>query len=265
MQKTTYRLSKMDCSSEESMVRMKLEPFRFVKKLEFDLDKREVTVWHEGHEKDIRQNLKSLQFGLETKGSEEVSGPAPFPDDTGHQRKLLGTVLAINLSFFVIEMAAGWLAQSMGLIADSLDMLADSLVYALSLMVVGHSVARKLRIARISGYFQMLLAFLGFAEVIRRFFGTAEHPDYRIMMGVAALALVANAVSLWLFSRSRSKQEAHIRASQIFTSNDVIINAGVIAAGALVWFTRSGIPDLVIGAIVFLVVIRGALRILRLK
>ena len=265
MKKTTYRLNKMDCSSEESMVRMKLEPFEFVKKLEFDLGKREVTVWHEGHEKDIRQNLKLLQFGLETKGSVEITGFEPITDDSLHQRRLLWTVLVINLSFFVIEMAAGWLAQSMGLIADSLDMLADSLVYALSLMVVGHSVVRKLRIARISGYFQMLLAFLGFAEVIRRFFGAAEHPNYRVMMGVAALALIANAVSLWLFSRSRSKQEAHIKASQIFTSNDVIINAGVIAAGALVWFTRSGIPDLVIGAIVFFVVIRGALRILRLK
>lgn len=265
MKKTTYRLSKMDCTSEETMVRMKLEPFDFVKKLEFDLGKREVTVFHDGHEPEIRQHLKALQFGMEPLGSTEISGTEPEADEGRQQRKLLWTVLAINLGFFVIEMTAGWLAQSMGLIADSLDMLADSLVYALSLMVVGHSVARKLRIARISGYFQLLLAFLGFAEVVRRFFGTAEHPNYIIMMVVAALALIANTISLWLFSRSKNKQEAHIKASQIFTSNDVIINAGVILAGALVWFTRSGIPDLVIGTIVFLVVIKGALRILKLK
>jgi Co/Zn/Cd efflux system component len=265
MEKTTYRLSKMDCSSEETMVRMKLEPFDFVKKLEFDLGKREVTVFHDGHEPEIRKHLEGLQFGMEPLGSAEISGTEPEADEGRQQRKLLWTVLAINLGFFVIEMAAGWLAQSMGLIADSLDMLADSLVYALSLMVVGHSVARKLRIARMSGYFQLLLAFLGFAEVVRRFLGTTEHPDYRVMMVVAALALVANAISLWLFSRSRSKQEAHMKASQIFTSNDVIINGGVILAGALVWFTHSSIPDLVIGAIVFLVVIKGALRILKLK
>lgn len=265
MKKTTYHLNKMDCSSEETMVRMKLEPFDFIKKLEFDLGKREVTVYHEGHEVEIEKNLKVLQFGLEKRHTESLAGYTLISDDKQAQRKLLRTVLIINLVFFFIEMIAGWLAQSMGLIADSLDMLADSFVYILSLMAVGSTMGRKLRVARISGYFQLLLAFLGFAEIVRRFLGVAEHPNYLVMMIVAALALVANAISLWLFSRSQSKQEAHIKASQIFTSNDVIINAGVILAGALVYFTRSGIPDLVIGAIVFGVVVMGAIRILKLK
>ncbi len=265
MKKTTWYLSKMDCSSEEAIVRMKLEPLDFVEKLEFDLGKREVTVYHEGEEELLRKNLNALHLGLKAVRSENISGRLLVLDDRQHQRKLLKTVLIINFSFFFIEMAAGYLAQSMGLIADSLDMLADSFVYILSLIAVGSTMAKKLHVARVSGYFQLLLAFLGFAEVVRRFLGTAEHPNYLIMMVVAALALVANAISLWLFSQSKSKQEAHIKASRIFTSNDVIINAGVIVAGALVWFTRSGIPDLVIGAIVFLVVIKGALRILKLK
>ena len=48
------------------------------------------------------------------------------------------------------------------------------------------------------------------------------------------------------------------------TSNDIIINFGVIAAALLVMATQSMIPDLVIGAIVFLIVVRGAVRILEL-
>ena len=264
MKKTTYHLRKMDCSSEEAMVRMKLEPFTFIKKLEFDLGKRELTVYHKDHEEEIRKNLDALSFGLETLSSENISDQQALHDERKNQRKLLWIVLIINLSFFVIEMVTGWLAKSMGLVADSLDMLADSFVYILSLMVVGSTLGRKKLVARVSGYSQLLLATLGFIEVFRRFSGADVQPDFRIMVIVASLALIANTTSLWLFSRSESKHEAHLKASQICTSNDVVINAGVILAGILVYFTGSGIPDLIIGAIVFVLVIKGAVRILKL-
>jgi hypothetical protein len=46
----------------------------------------------------------------------------------------------------------------------------------------------------------------------------------------------------------------------IFTSNDVIINLGVITAGLLVNWLNSNKPDLIIGTIVFVLVIQGAIR-----
>ena len=49
------------------------------------------------------------------------------------------------------------------------------------------------------------------------------------------------------------------------TANDVIANTGVIAAGALVAWTGSAVPDLVVGALVGCVVLVGAVRILRLR
>jgi len=55
-----------------------------------------------------------------------------------------------------------------------------------------------------------------------------------------------------------------MKASLIFTSNDVIINLGVIMAGLLVNWLNSSSPDLIIGTIVFILVIRGAIRILKL-
>ena len=51
----------------------------------------------------------------------------------------------------------------------------------------------------------------------------------------------------------------------IFTSNDVIANIGVIIAGGLVYFTNSKFPDLIVGAIVFILVGQGAMRILKLS
>jgi Co/Zn/Cd efflux system component len=55
-----------------------------------------------------------------------------------------------------------------------------------------------------------------------------------------------------------------MRASWIFSTNDVIANIGVILAGVLVAWTGSHLPDLVSGLIIALVVLVGALRIIRM-
>jgi len=56
-----------------------------------------------------------------------------------------------------------------------------------------------------------------------------------------------------------------MKASMIFTSNDVIINIGVIIAGFSVNWLNSNKPDLIIGTIVFILVVQGAIRILKLS
>ena len=179
------------------------------------------------------------------------------------QRRVLWIVLAINFAFFLIEITTGLISGSMGLVADSLDMLADALVYGMSLMAVGAVIAKKKRVALISGYLQILLAALGLSEVIRRFLGFEIMPEFKTMIVISLLALLANSICLWLLQRTKSK-DAHIRASVIFSANDVIINIGVIIAALFVWWLESNIPDLIIGIVVFLVVIRGAIRILKL-
>jgi hypothetical protein len=101
--------------------------------------------------------LDRLNLGTKTLSTCDAS--VPSQPDPHLQRAALWWVLGINFSFFMIEMVASWIAHSMGLIADSLDMLADSMVYELSLFAVGAVVATKKKIARLSGYFQMALAF----------------------------------------------------------------------------------------------------------
>ena len=82
-------------------------------------------------------------------------------------------------------------------------------------------------------------------------------------LGMGLVALVANVACLVMVAKKKDAG-AHMKASYIFSANDVIANAGVIAAGALVAFTGSRYPDLLIGAIVGLVVLNGARQILRL-
>jgi Co/Zn/Cd efflux system component len=230
--------------------------------LEFYIPARRMTVYHNSDIVPIAALLGELDLGtrmVETTESGE-------PEKTGgerQERKMLLAVLMINAAFFILEMLAGLLSGSMGLVADSLDMLADAGVYGMSLMVVGAHLSRKKNVALASGYLQLGLALLGLAEVIRRFLGFDAPPDAATMMVVSLMALAGNAACLLILQRLKST-EAHIRASVIFTSNDVIINLGVIVAGALVLLSGSNKPDLVIGAIVFVIVIRGAFRILKL-
>ena len=253
----------MDCPSEENLIRMNLEGISSIANLNFDIPNRKLTVFHSGGIEQIEKSVIELNLGGQ-KISTEESEQTDF-EEHSNQRKLLWTVLLINFAFFVIEMTTGLISKSMGLVADSLDMLADSLVYGISLLAVGGTVIKKKRIAKIAGYFQITLAFIGFVEVLRRFFGDEKLPDFTVMIVVSILALVANGICLYILQKSKSKEEAHMKASMIFTSNDVIINLGVITAGLLVNWLHSSKPDLIIGTIVFGLVIQGAIRILKLS
>jgi len=262
MEKTIFEISKMDCPSEENLIRMKLGGISSVKKLDFDITKRMLTIFHSGQVDEIEKSIIELNLGAQKLGTEQSE--LPEFEENSNQKKLLWTVLAINFAFFLIEMSMGLISQSMALIADSLDMLADSFVYGISLLAVGGTLIRKIQIAKLAGYFQIALASIGFFEVIRRFF-VAEHlPDFMTMIVVSVFALIANGFCLYLLQRSKNKEEVHIKASMIFTSSDVIINFGVILAGVLVYLLDSHAPDLIIGTMVFLLVIQGARRILKL-
>ena len=263
MQKTIFEITKMDCPSEENLIRMKLDRISDIKNLDFDIPNRILTVYHTGQMDQIEQSIIDLNLGGQKLSSEETE-QTEFLENK-NQRRLLWTVLAINFIFFLLEITTGLISKSMGLVADSLDMLADSFVYGISLFAVGGTFTRKKRIAKLAGYLQITLALIGFVEVLRRFFGDEKLPDFSTMIIVSVFALIANGICLYLLQKSKSKEEAHMKASMIFTSNDVIINLGVIIAGLLVHWLNSNKPDLIIGTIVFVLVIQGAFRILKLS
>lgn len=262
--KSIYRIAKMDCSAEEQMVRMKLESLSNIKKLDFDLSNRTLSVVHSNDNNEITKSIDELELDSQLIKTKPVEESAAILNEETNQTKLLWIVLIINFAFFVIEMTTGLISKSMGLIADSLDMFADAAVYGLSLLAVGKALSKKKLVAKLAGYFQFTLAVIGFVEVVRRFIGFEGLPDFQTMIIVSIFALIGNVASLIILQKTKSK-EAHMQASMIFTSNDIIVNGGVIAAGILVSLLDSKIPDLVIGAIVFSFVIRGSIRILKLS
>ncbi|HGX92062.1 MAG TPA: cation transporter [Candidatus Tenderia sp.] len=177
------------------------------------------------------------------------------------QSRVLILLLAINGVMFIAEIIAGIIGDSTALIADSLDMLADATVYAIGLYAVGRSLLVKAKAAHISGIFQIVLGLGVLFDIVRRSVIGSE-PESMMMVLVGVVALVANTICLVLIYKHR-QGEVHMRASWIFSKNDVIANVGVIAAGLLVAYTDSHWPDLMIGLLIATVVTRGGLHIIK--
>lgn len=251
----------MDCPSEEQMIRMKLDGIAQIKELKFDIANRILEVIHVDVIGPIETSIDELKFDSTRLETTDIVWTAT--KDQGIHRKALWIILLINFGLFIVEITTGFISNSMGLLADSIDMLADSLVYGLSLYAVGSHLVRKKNIANISGYFQLSLAILGFVEVVRRFLRAGDVPVFQTMIIVSLIALAGNIASLLVLQRAKT-DEVHMKASMTFTANDIVANLGVILAAIIVFYTNSKIPDLAIGAIVFLLVARGAFRILKL-
>lgn len=267
VERSDFEVPRMDCPSEERMIRMALDGVTAVRGMTFDLSARRVTVWHApGCAASLEERLRRLGLGSQLVATHREDGAIPATPDSGAQdkgeRQTLQILLAINGLMFVAEAVAGWIFDSTGLLADSLDMLADAMVYGLSLYAVSRAAHHQVRAAHASGYLQLALALGALLEVARRFLRGSD-PEPLWMIAVAVVALVANVACLVLITRHRHGG-AHMKASYIFSTNDVIANLGVIGAGVLVTVTGSRYPDLVIGAIIGAVVLSGAVRILRL-
>lgn len=262
--KTIFEIPKMDCPSEERIIKMRLEEVQGIRNLDFDIPQRQLSILHEGSPEAILRALIPLNFDATIKSSMNVDLASVnlSINDTYGESRLLKKLIAINAGMFLIELIIGLFAESMGLISDSLDMLADSGVYLISLYAVGKSLQIKKKSALMNGLFQIILGLGIIVETIRRFiYGSDPEPTYMILISLIALA--ANVYCLAVLSKHKDG-EVHLRASYICSSTDVMANIGVIIAGALVYLTKSPYPDLVIGIIVTGIVLKGAGSILQL-
>ncbi|MCH9646401.1 MAG: cation transporter [Proteobacteria bacterium] len=177
------------------------------------------------------------------------------------ESRTLVLLLSINAIMFFVEITLGIISESTALIADSMDMLADAIVYGIGLYAVGKEVFVKIKAAHISGIFQIMLGVTVLFDIARRAILGSE-PESFLMVVVGIVALIANIVCLRLISKHRNG-EVHMRASWIFSKNDVIANLGIILGGVLVYLLDSRFPDLIIGLAISIIVIRGGIHIIK--
>lgn len=176
------------------------------------------------------------------------------------ERRTLVRVLAINMTQVIVAGGVGIWADSVGLMGAALDNLGDAAVYIVSLYAVGRSVVAKARAARLSGMLLILVGLGLFAEILRRFFGQSEP----IGLAMIVTAFVNSATNLVCLKLLRPQREGgvHLKASWIFTTNDMLANAGIVVSGLAVMALKSPLPDLLIGLVTVGIVVHGGWEIL---
>jgi len=177
------------------------------------------------------------------------------------QKRTLLIVFALNLLLFITLGTAGLVADSSALIANAVDNLSDTIVYAISVLAVGGSGKLKRSAARLSGIMLVIFAIGVLFDALRRpFFG--HEPAGVTMMAMATFAAVVNLICLRLLKPLKT-DDVNLRAAQTFSVNDFFSNGGILIAGALVMWTGSWIPDVVVGLVVAAVAVFGGFEILR--
>lgn len=176
-------------------------------------------------------------------------------------RRVLWIVLWANLLMFIFEMVVSHKMHSTALMADAADFFADAASYAVSLLVLGHS----LRLRAWAALFKAgsMIAFglyVLYSAWVR--IAAGEVPDAQWMGGTALLALLVNigcSVLLYRFRGGDSNRESVWLCSR----NDAISNAAIIVAAGLVHYSGTLWPDAVVALMIAALSMTSAVHIIR--
>jgi Co/Zn/Cd efflux system component len=171
-------------------------------------------------------------------------------------RRVLWTVLGINLAMFMTEMIAGFSARSVSLQADSLDFLGDTANYGISLFVAGMVLRTRAMAALGKGVTMGLFGIWVLASSVWKVFAGA--PPEPVTMGVVGFtALAANTICFALLSAYRSG-DSNMRSVWLCSRNDLIGNCAVLAAAIGVARTGATWPDVLVATIMAVLALQGA-------
>ena len=183
----------------------------------------------------------------------------------------LALALAVIATFFVVELVAGLLSQSLALLSDAGHMAAD--VLALSAALAATRIATRpdrsgLRTfgsyrAEVFAAGLTVLLMLSVAVFILREAWQRIGADVEVasgpMMAVGLAGLVANLVALALL-RGGAAESINVKGAYLEVLADTLGSVGVIAAGALVMWTGDSLWDTGVAlAIAAFVVVRAVL------
>ncbi|HEY33550.1 MAG TPA: cation transporter [Dehalococcoidia bacterium] len=191
---------------------------------------------------------------------------------TGGTRPLLFALLIV-LIVMVAEIVGGLLSNSLALLGDAGHMLVDALALSISLIAIW--IARRpadttktygyhrveIMAALTNGVILVLVAIFIFYRAYQRLLEPPE-VDSALMMGVAAIGLVANLAGILLLRRA-SHTSINVKAAFWHILGDTISSLGVIIGGIIIAITGWGIVDPIIAIVIGAIILWGAARLVR--
>jgi cobalt-zinc-cadmium efflux system protein len=202
---------------------------------------------------------------------------AEIQDGAAADRKRLLTVLAVTATYCAVEFIGGYYTNSLALISDAVHLLTDLAALCLALLTLWIS-ARPARGGKTYGYLRaeilgallnglflwLLVIFIWFEAVQR-----LRHPQDVAGLGVMAIAVAGlgvNSLSAWM-TRPHAHEEERagiaVRSVFIHVVSDLIGSLGVLAAGALVYFSGWREADPLVGLLIGALVLYSSWSLVR--
>ncbi|MDR6201237.1 cobalt-zinc-cadmium efflux system protein [Microbacterium sp. SORGH_AS428] len=184
----------------------------------------------------------------------------------GSNRRLLAISLGITSTVFVVQVVGAILSGSLALLADAAHMLTDAaaLVIALIASAVAARPANDRRTfgyqrAEVFGALANGVILLGLSlwvgvEAVTRLINPAEaEVAGGLMLGVAAVGLIANAVAMWLLGAAQ-RTSINVRGAYLEVLGDLLGSVAVIVAAVVIlltgWLPADAIASLLIAAMI---------------
>lgn len=175
-------------------------------------------------------------------------------------RKVLWFALISNLLMFLVEVIAGFGADSTSLLADSVDFFGDAANYGVSLFVLSMGVVARAKASLLKGA-SMASFGVGILIVSGYNIYVGTQPEHFTMGAIAILALITNvAVALALY-RFR-EGDSNMRSVWLCSRNDAIGNVAVFGAAVAVAQVGNLWPDVMVAAFMAILALVSAREVI---
>jgi cobalt-zinc-cadmium efflux system protein len=213
--------------------------------------------------------------------SHDHSGHTNDHDNHGHTHahapasfgRAFAIGIALNLGFVVIEALYGLIGNSVSLLADAGHNLSD--VLGLGVAWLGSVLAQRAPTERFTYgmrgssilaalfnavFLLVTVGGLSWEAILRM--GSPEPVAGKTMMAVAAIGILVNAVTAWLFASGR-KDDINLKGAFLHMASDALVSVGVVAAGLVILLTGWLWVDPVVSLVINAVIVWGTWGLLR--
>lgn len=173
--------------------------------------------------------------------------------------------ISLNIAFVLVEFIFGVYANSMGLLSDAGHNLSDvaSLILALLAFKLTKVNANKnftygykkstVLVSLLNAVILMVAVVIIVVESVKKFI-TPENTDGNIIAMVAAIGVIINALTAWLFMKDKDK-DLNVKGAYLHMAMDALVSVGVVISGLVIHFTGWNIIDPIIGLLIAVIIV----------
>ena len=249
-----YLVTGMDCTDDVALIEKAARKIPGIEDARVSLASHTVVV-HVGEGRtalpELEQAVTGLGFRLDrldSRGDGDADELPLISHITPSYKRALWIVVLLNLGYGAVEMVGGFLSGSQAVKADALDFVGDGLISFLGLLAISWHPIWRARAALIQGLFLGALGLGVLGTTVYRILVQGV-PEAELMGGLGLVGFVVNVTAALVLLPHRSG-DANVRAVWLFSRNDALGNLAVVIAAALVAWTGTAWPDLMVAFVI---------------